>query len=236
MNKLDTIQFLASAPHQCSYLSQRQATTVYADPQTAMTAETYNFLAEIGFRRSGEYVYTPNCPACMACLSVRVPVKQFAPSRSQKRVLNKNKDLIAKKTKMRMTQPHFELFQKYVNNRHAGGGMDNPTESNFLDFISSSWSKTNLYEFYSGKTLVAVAVVDEVNLGLSAVYSFFDPDYAHLSLGTFAILWLIKEAQRLNHNWLYLGYFIKDCQKMRYKSSFQPIEAYMQGKWLSYTP
>ena len=114
--------------------------------------------------------------------------------------------------------------------------MDNPTQSSYLDFISSSWSNTNLYEFYLDNELIAVAVVDDVNHGLSAVYSFFDPDYAHLSLGTFVILWLIEETQRLKHDWLYLGYYIKECQKMSYKSSYQPLEAYIQGKWLNYTP
>ena len=172
----------------------------------------------------------------MACLPVRIPVNNFTPSRSQKRTLNKNKDIFVKKVDALVNERHFELFRKYVNTRHADGGMDNPTQSSFLDFIASSWSKTNLYEFYLDNILIAVAVVDEVNQGLSAVYSFFDPDYSHLSLGNFVILWLIEEAQRLNLDWLYLGYFIKDCQKMSYKSSYQPLEAYIQGKWLNYSP
>jgi len=233
MNVLNSIQFLASEPHQCSYLPHKQATTVYADPQTPITAEVYNVLAEIGFRRSGEYVYTPNCPACMACLPIRIPVNKFSPSRSQKRCLNKNKNIIVKKIEAQFERRHFELFRKYVNKRHTDGGMDNPTQSGYLNFITSSWSLTNLYEFYLHDALIAVAVVDEVKQGFSAVYTFFDPDYSDLSLGTFAILWLIKETQRLNRTWLYLGYFIKQCQKMRYKSSFQPLEAYLQGKWTS---
>ena len=236
MDILDSIQFLASAPHQCNYLPQKQATSVFADPQTPITAEIYSLLAEIGFRRSGEFVYTPNCPACMACLPVRIPVNIFSASRSQKRNLNKNKGIFVNKVDALVNERHFELFRKYVNKRHADGGMDNPTQSSFLDFIASSWSKTNLYEFYLDNGLIAVAVVDEVNQGLSAVYSFFDPDYSHLSLGTFVILWLIEETQRLNLDWLYLGYFIKDCQKMSYKSSYQPLEAYIQGKWIDYSP
>jgi len=233
MNILNSIQFLVSGSHQCSYLPQQQATTVYADPQTPLTAEMYNVLAEIGFRRSGEYVYTPNCPACMACRPIRIPVSSFNPSRSQKRCLNKNKNTVVKMVEARFEQRHFELFQKYVNQRHADGGMDNPTKSSYLDFIISTWSRTHLYEYYLHDALIALAVVDEVNHGFSAVYTFFDPEYSHLSPGTFAILWLIKETQRLNRTWLYLGYLIKDCQKMRYKSSFRPLEAYTQGKWIN---
>ena len=112
--------------------------------------------------------------------------------------------------------------------------MDNPTTTSYIDFVSSTWSETYLYEFYLHESLVAISVVDQLDFALSAVYTFFDPKYAHLSLGSFAILWLIAETQRTNGKWLYLGYFIQECQKMNYKSNYRPFEVFIKGRWVSH--
>lgn len=220
-------------PHKCSYLPNRLATTVFIDPYLRKDAALYNKLSRLGFRRSGEHIYRPQCQACEACLAVRVPIKQFVPRRSQRRTWQKNQDLIVREAPPDFQSRHFNLYRCYLASRHKGEGMDNPTVKSYMEFLTSSWSKTVFYEFFLKKQLIAVAVVDHLEAELSAVYTFFDPNYSERSLGVYAILWEIEEAKRLNFNWLYLGFWIKDCRKMSYKTEYQPIEYFYRGTWHS---
>jgi len=222
-----------TAPHKCSYLPNRLATTVFIDPYFRKGVSLYDKLSRQGFRRSGEHIYRPQCQNCEACLAVRVPLKQFVPRRSQRRTWQKNQDLIVREAPPDFQPQHFNLYRCYLASRHQGEGMDNPTPKTYMEFLTSSWSKTVFYEFILKKQLIAVAVVDHLETGLSAVYTFFDPNYSDRSLGVYAILWEIEEAKRLNFNWLYLGFWIKDCRKMSYKIEYRPIEYFYQGIWHS---
>lgn len=132
---------------------------------------------------------------------------------------------------MEFNEEYFALYSTYLRHRHPGGGMDNPSPESFLDFLSSSWSETSFYEFRLDGVLVSVSVMDQLIHGLSAVYTFFDPVYSCLSPGNFAILWMIEEAKKRNMQWLYLGYWIDNCQKMRYKIKFQPAELLKKDGW-----
>lgn len=204
---------------------------MFVDPFSQMTMETYSRLALHGFRRSGEHVYKPRCEACNECIPARVPVNTYKPNRTQKRTWEKNRDLTVTEVEPIFKEEHFQLYQRYLAGRHPGGGMDNPTTAQYLSFLTSSWSKTVFYEFRLHGQLIAIAVTDLLDVGLSAVYTFFDPDFNNRSLGTFAILWEIYETRRLGKTWLFLGYWIKDCRKMSYKDQFQPLEILRDGKW-----
>lgn len=230
---VNSLAFFASEPHACSYLEGRTAVSLFADPTVPMTMQVYSRLADYGFRRSGSHIYAPNCPYCQSCIPIRLPVDKFAPNRTQRRVLSKNRHLSVKCLPAEFRQEHFEMYQRYLSFRHAGSSMENPSVDDYMNFLSSDWSETYFYEFRENNRLVAVTVADKLTQGLSAVYTFFEPDFAINSPGTFAILWLIQETQSLQLRWVYLGYWIPNCRKMQYKSRFNPAEIFTNGRWIT---
>lgn len=226
----------ATPPHECSYLTGREATTVFIDPIFRKDSKIYSSLSQHGFRRSGEHLYRPQCHDCNQCIPVRIPVAHFTPRRTQQRIWKKNQDLQIIPIKAAFNQEHFDLYEYYLSLRHPGGGMDQPTPDSFVHFLTSSWSRTIFYEFRLAEQLIAVAVADFFDHGLSAVYTFYSPEYAERSLGVFAILFEIAEAKRLGKTYVYLGYWIKECSKMNYKTQYQPLEYYYQGSWHKHSP
>ena len=225
------LAFYASAPHPCSYLSGQTSVTVFADPDAEMNTSNYSALAEIGFRRSGSHVYTPHCPDCQACVATRLPVENFQPNRNQRRTLNRAADFSITITEPLFRDEAFALYQKYLGHRHSGGGMDDPSPKKYLEFLACDWCKTEFVEFRYHDQLIAVAVQDVLSRGLSSVYTFFDPDFSTISLGRYALLWQVAEAQRRNLPYLFLGYWISECQKMIYKQEYRPLELFLQGRW-----
>lgn len=221
----------ATPPHECSYLPNRRAVTLFADPGAPKDGELYARLSAHGFRRSGEYLYRPRCPNCHACVPVRIPVADFRARRRQRRTRERNRDLEVRFQEARFDDEHFQLYRRYLDARHRGGGMDTPTPQSYLDFITSSWSDTRFLEFRLNGRLLAVGVVDCMREALSAVYSFFDPDQPRRSLGRLTVLEEIEQARRLGLRWLYLGYWIAGCRKMDYKDEYQPLEYFIQGRW-----
>ena len=221
----------ATPSHECSYLPGNDATTLFVDPEFPKDSAVYSLLSRNGFRRSGEHVYRPNCHDCVACVPVRVPVESFRPRRSQRRALRANRDLRIVPRESTFSEEHFLLYNAYLSARHPDGGMDNPTRKQYREFLLSSWADTMLYEFRLGPQLVAVTVVDYLTDGLSAVYTFFHPDFSSRGIGTFSILWQIEETRRLGLQWLYLGYWIANAPKMLYKQEFQPQERFVDGRW-----
>lgn len=222
----------ATPPHNCSYLVNRLATTVFIDPCYPKDVHLYTTLSQRGFRRSGEHLYRPQCGGCQKCIAVRVPVNRFQPRRQQKRVWKKNADLKFIPQIPTFQTEHFELYQRYLVSRHRGGGMDDPTPESYMKFLTSSWSNSMFYEVRLDDKLLGIAVADLFKNGMSAVYTFFDPDYSERSLGVFAILAEIEECKRLNLDYLYLGYWVEECRKMNYKNNYQPLEYYWKGKWI----
>lgn len=232
---LKELAFFASAPHDCGYLTDQSSVTLFADPGAEMDSNSYSTLVDIGFRRSGSYVYRPYCPDCQACIAARIPVKHFAPNRTQRRTWNRNlqsgSKIIASIMQPGMREEQFALYRKYISTRHAGGGMDDPSPNRYMEFLTNSWTNTEFVEFRLSDQLIAVAVMDVLKHGLSSVYTFFDPQYSHISPGRHALLWQINEARRRNLAYLYLGYWIRDCEKMVYKQEYRPIELYLDGHW-----
>lgn len=226
------LRFYQTLPHACSYLDEQEATTLFLDPQQTITAEVYDTLTQLGFRRSGQHLYRPHCDTCNACKSVRVRVAEFKPSRQQRRTLKNNQDLSWKFLPTHFTAEHYQLYEKYINNRHADGDMYPASEEQFRSFLLVDKDWGNLVEFRdpSGK-LLAVAAVDKLNDGLSAIYTFFDPEEKHRSLGVFAVLWQLQQAALMQLPYVYLGYWIRDCRKMNYKQAYQPLEIFEQQQW-----
>ncbi len=226
-----TPEIYLSMPHSCGYLPGRVATTLFVDPRYALDKNHFGHFMQLGFRRSGSLVYRPHCQDCTACIPVRVPVNEFTLSRRHRRTWRRNRDLAVIAKPARFDQAHFELYLRYQAGRHPGGGMDDADPNKYLQFLTGQGFETRFLEFRLHDRLIAVAVADVLPDGLSAVYTFFDPDLPERSLGTHAVLWEIEEARLLRLPYLYLGYWIKECPKMSYKSSFQPIEIYQQRRW-----
>jgi arginine-tRNA-protein transferase len=225
------LAFYTTPAHECSYLADRRATTVFVDPYAPMDNTAYSALADIGFRRSGAYVYRPRCAGCTACVPVRIPVADFRPDRSQRRAFAKNTDLEVSFKPPVFEAEHFELYRRYTHSRHPGGGMDTDEPAQYRGFLISPWADTRFVEFRKEGRLLAVAVVDCMLQGLSAVYTFFDPHEPRRALGVNAVLWEIEYARQLGLPWVYLGYWINETRKMSYKTRYRPLEAYLSGEW-----
>lgn len=227
------VKFFSTTAHPCSYLEGEQAITLFADPKSRMDGRLYSELSDLGFRRSGNYVYRPHCNHCNACVPVRLPVARFEANRQQQRIWKRNADVTVRVMAPGFREDHYALYERYITERHSDGDMYPPSEEQFNSFLTSEWSDTRFYEFRAGEQLLAVAVCDVLEDGLSAVYTFFDPDEARRSLGAYAILWQIGETRRLGLSSLYLGYWIKQCQKMSYKIAYRPIELLINNEWLT---
>lgn len=215
----------------CSYLDNRDAINIYADPHHPNPKAVYNQLITKGFRRSGEYVYRPGCGECKACIPVRVKCEGFRSRRTDRRNLSVNADLEVSYTIAEYSDEYFNLYSRYLAARHADGGMDNPQPEDFRRFLLNPWAEVLFVTARLNKQIIAVAVTDAIPDGLSAVYTFFDPELSARGLGRFCILQQIELCRSMNMPHLYLGYWIDGCQKMQYKTDYQPQEHYDGQQW-----
>ena len=223
-----------TAEHPCSYLDGLHARTLFVDPLARMDVVTYQSLIDQGFRRSGAHVYRPACRGCARCVPVRIPVADFRPDRSQRRNWARNApDLRLVNASPAFDPAHFALYLRYLEHRHPDGGMaDDQSAESYRRFLVEPWGgETRFLEIRLGDRLAGVAVTDLLVRGLSAVYTFFDPDLAQRAPGTFAVLAQIETARRLGLPYLYLGYWIAESRKMAYKERFRPIEAWDGHAW-----
>lgn len=215
----------------CSYLPEmEERLLVFVGYQDNDLMQQYETMLENGFRRSGEQIYRPHCPSCKACESLRIPVRIFKASKSQKRVMKKNSHLSIQ-IERHAKEEYYQLYEQYINDRHSDGAMYPASREQYDGFLFSYWASPVFMEFWDQDKLIAVAVIDELKQSLSALYTFFHPDYAQHSLGTFAVLQQIQLALTWNKPYLYLGYQIDACQKMNYKQKFLPNERFTEGGW-----
>jgi arginyl-tRNA--protein-N-Asp/Glu arginylyltransferase len=228
---IQRIKLFQTEPHPCSYLPGRDSTTAFVDPQMSVDPELYEHLSRLGFRRSGSYLYTPMCSSCNACVPARLPVAQFRPARAQKRCLKRNVDVKIVPCDSIDLEKHYPLYAKYINQRHTGGDMYPPTKLQFEQFLGEAWECTQYLEFYLDDELIGCAVVDVLPDSLSAIYTYFDPAHDRRGLGNLAVLLQIQMAAKMDKHYLYLGYWIEDCQKMNYKTQYQPIELLQENSW-----
>ena len=232
MSSITNLKVYTTHPHPCSYLDGQSATTLFIDPQADITKSVYSRLAENGFRRSGEHLYTPHCSDCSSCIPVRIPVEKFTFSRSQRRIWKRNCDLTITEPKSIDEDKYYRLYAHYINQRHRDGDMYPASKEQYASFLTHQWDLTHYYAFWKSKELKAVCVIDTMDNGLSAVYTFFDPEDTQRSLGNYCILWQIELAKTMNLPCLYLGYWIKNCAKMSYKGKFSPLELYVNRQWI----
>jgi len=216
----------------CSYLDNREAVNIYADPHHPNPKAVYNQLIKRGFRRSGEYVYRPGCNECSACVPVRIRCSEFTSRRTDRRNLSKNKDLTVEYKNAEYSDEYFNLYSRYLSDRHSNGGMDNPDPEDFRRFLLNPWGEALFVEVRLDTQLIAIAVTDATPEGLSAVYTFFDPEFNDRALGRFCILQQIDLCQAMNIPFLYLGYWVDGCQKMQYKTDYRPQEHFDGQDWI----
>jgi arginine-tRNA-protein transferase len=230
---MTSIPLFLNTEHPCSYLGQQRAQSIFVHPRFDLTTQIYTHLVEQGFRRSGDNVYAPHCPQCSACIPVRLRANDFKANRSQKRCWHNNADTQIIVKPAVFEQQHYDLYCRYQALRHGDGAMADASADDYINFLSSSWCDTVFVEFSIQGHLAGVAIVDQLPNALSAVYTFFDPQFASHSLGTFAVLWQIERAKAQHREFVYLGFWISNCQKMAYKSNFQPLQQRIDGQWLT---
>jgi len=233
---LRDVKVYTTYPHKCSYLDDQEAVTLFVDPKHTVDKALYSSLSGIGFRRSGSHIYRPNCEACNACIPTRIPVEEFRMSRGQRRTWNRNQDLTVEETPSITDDAAYSLYSKYIEQRHADGDMHPPVREQYESFLNNPWNCTAFYRFYApgdkgGRILVAIAVADFLEDGQSAIYTFFDPEQAKRSLGTYTLLWQVENTRKLKLDYLYLGYWIRNCRKMAYKSAYRPLELRINNRW-----
>lgn len=228
---ISLLQFCRTSTYACSYLPERAAVSLVAIPPHIITGSIYSELVRRGFRRSGDFTYRPACSTCRACVPVRLPVARFTPNRSQRRCLKALHELTVRELPPMHTEEHYQLYRRYQKARHADGGMDADSREQYAQFLLHSQVDTRLIEFRAGGELRMVSIVDVLDDGLSAVYTFFDPDAPESGLGTYNILWQVHRCLAGELPYLYLGYWIRNCRKMNYKARFRPIEGLIGGVW-----
>jgi arginine-tRNA-protein transferase len=214
----------------CSYLPDRQEQLLVLQEETLNPA-LFEQLLTLGFRRSGETLYKPHCPDCQACQPIRIPVKQFSPSRRQKRTLKQNRDLSWSIVNITVDE-HYQLYQEYIERRHYDGPMYPPSREQYDHFIQCAWHQPQLLEVREQGTLIGVAITDVLPNSLSAIYSFFAPTQEKRSMGALMILLQCRLAKLMGKDFLYLGYQIDASRKMNYKKAYRPHEILTVNGWL----
>ncbi|MDF0599492.1 arginyltransferase [Psychromarinibacter sp. C21-152] len=229
-------QFYVTAPQPCPYLEGRMERKLFTALQGDYAERLNDTLSKQGFRRSQNVLYRPSCAECSACLSARVRVADFEPSKSQRRAIKRNRDLRCEATSPWATEEQYALFRAYLDSRHSDGGMADMDIFEFAAMIEETPVRSRVIEYNgtdeNGNTrLAAVCLTDVLDDGLSMVYSFYDPARARSSLGTYVILDHIRIARDAGLPYVYLGYWVPGSPKMGYKSKFAALEIYKNGQW-----
>ncbi|MFN7783301.1 MAG: arginyltransferase [Lysobacterales bacterium] len=236
MSAAGSIRIYQTTEHACGYWPERRARDIVLDPDSRVLPAVYPAALAQGFRRSGGHVYRPQCASCMACVPVRIDVAAFLPNRSQRRCLQRNADLRLADSPPERSEAVFALYQRYLRSRHAKGGMDEPRPEDFDGFLSAPWSPTRFLRFQlDDGRLLGVAVCDLLPNGLSAVYTFFEPEERSRGLGTWAILKQVEWARQLGLPHVYLGFWLQGHPKMDYKRRFSGLEQLRHGDWETLT-
>ncbi len=230
------VRFRHSTGMPCPYLPGRVERQVYTELTEPTSHEVFRRLSAAGFRRSHYITYRPACPGCSACVPVRVPVDRFEWGRAWRRIWNANRSLCAEDVALTIDDEQYRLFRRYMRSRHGDGDMATMNRGDYAAMVLTSCVDTRIIEFREDGVLRAACLIDMLPDGLSAVYSFFDPDLQRRSPGSYMVLWLIEEARRRGLAHVYLGFWIADSPKMAYKIRFRPLEAFGPDGWQPLCP
>lgn len=230
-DQIKYFQFGLTKVFPCNYLANQQERLIVVTNDEDINSENYQRLMFAGFRRSGDQVYRPHCINCSACQSIRIPVSEFCPSKSQKRIRSKNSDVIVRVSELAKAS-YFDLYARYINTVHKEGSMYPADKLQYQNFIFSRNIEQVFIELYLNDALIGVAVCDKLPNAISALYTFFDPTLSKRSLGKFSILQQIELCKQLKKTYLYLGYQIDECSKMNYKKQYLPHERLVNEQWL----
>ena len=230
-NAKNSIKLFRTTNHDCSYLADRLSRTLFVDPELKLELPLYEELTQAGFRRSGKHLYRPDCQQCHSCIPARIPISAFNMKRRFRRVNNLNADLRLDIQPSSFREDDYQLFERYIALRHSDGDMYPASQNGYEDFLAINREFSFHIRFFLGEKLVALAVTDRLYSGLSAIYTFFDPDLSPRSLGVFSILSQIELCKRWEMPYLYLGYWVPGCQKMNYKTQYQPTQLLIDGQW-----
>lgn len=225
-------QFFATSPVACPYVSGRAERKLVVELAGSGSALFYDDLSRAGFRRSHRFAYRPACRGCYSCVPVRIAVNDFSHTRSTRRIRNANLEISGGLVAARATPEQFRLFSAYQRSRHSDSDMASMTYSDYRGMVEDTPVRSAIAEFRdtSGR-LIAASLVDLLDDGVSAVYSFYDPHQPKRSLGTWSILWLVEQCRRQGQPYVYLGYWIAESPKMAYKARFPALEQLLNGVW-----
>lgn len=218
----------------CNYLTTEKEQLLVIRDERCHTDLVYEQLMARGFRRSGNEIYRPHCPGCNACQSIRIPVNTFKPSRGQKRIINRGQKTFTVTHGPTPDPGSYALYEKYINERHSNGSMFPSSVEQYEGFLFCEWLDMMYINLWHGDDLVAVAVTDVLPNGLSAIYTFFDPEFESYSLGSYCILNQVAICKELLKEYLYLGYQIDNCQKMSYKTKYKPYQRLICSQWINF--
>lgn len=247
---LQKLQFYVTTGYSCGYLPNKMAQSLIASPQHLIDVNVYSGLIQQGFRRSGKFAYRPHCENCRECVPVRIILQDFIASRSQKRAYKQHQNLVTNILPVEFHAEHYALYAAYQKARHADEIENKKVESEnksqpkkidkseqdeieqYHNFLCQTNVESVMVEFRDHGQLKMVSVIDLVHDGISAVYTFYETSDTKTSFGTYNVMWQIDWAKSLSFPYLYLGYWIKDSQKMAYKQNFKPLEKLIDGEWL----
>lgn len=228
--------FYTTAPLPCPYVPGRTERKVVTEITGPEADTLHDRLSRAGFRRSHNIAYAPVCPSCQACVPIRIPVARFVPDRTLRRIARTNQHTEGFEITARATAEQFQLFQRYQQARHGEGDMASMSFYDYRAMVEDTPISTQMVEFRDPDSpLLGACLIDRLGDGLSAVYSFFSPELARRSLGTYAVLWLIARARALGLPYVYLGYWVPESRKMAYKARFRPTEILSGGIWRALT-
>lgn len=231
-NKQNIHNFFQTKPIKCSYLNERFEKRLIMSIKYQKDKNVINKLTTLGFRRNLDFMYLPICNNCSECISSRILVQNFKASKSQKRNLKRNSHFRFVKMVDNAKKNRYENFQEYISTRHEGSQMQKMTQQEFSNFLYNTPTESSIFDLIDkSNNLVASILLDQLDNGMSAVYSFYKPKYLRNGLGIYLILKAIEQVKLENKKYLYLGYWVKNSKKMNYKIQFNNLQIFTEGSW-----